>query len=138
MIKTIGLYSLVLMGVLLASFVKSTSLKGTWQYRGGVANGKVDGPPKGYTLQRVYTDNGYSAYVIQKGYKTEKYEMGTYRLSGDTCFETTTFSSHPSQLMGKTVAYIYTVKAGVLTLSAKLPSGMVAVDKWAMITSKKK
>jgi hypothetical protein len=40
--------------------------------------------------------------------------------------------------MGKTVAYIYTVKAGVLTLSAKLPSGMVAVDKWAMITSMKK
>jgi len=117
----------------LCSFDQPITLKGVWQYAGGTANGKFEGAPVSYKLQRTYTDKSFSAVMIEKGYKPEKYEAGTYILKGDTCFETSTFNSQSPQLVGKTVAYIYTYKNGVLHLAATLPSGMVADDQWNKI-----
>jgi predicted cupin superfamily sugar epimerase len=112
------------------------TLKGTWQFNGGVYNGKPDGAPKAYKMQRKYTDNSFAAFALQKGYKTEKYEAGKYVLKGDSCFETSTFSSRPSQLVGKTVAYGYKIKNNELVLSGTLPSGMVVEEHWNRVRTK--
>lgn len=117
----------------LLSFNLATSLKGVWIFQGGVYNGKAEGPPKEYKLQRNYTDKDFTAYAYQKGYKTEKYEAGNYTLKADSCLETQTFSSQPSQAMGKTIHYNYKIINGELILSGTLPSGMVVEEHWKKI-----
>ena len=117
----------------LISFTDVVSLKGTWQYNGGISNGKAEGPPKQYKLQRRYTDKSFTAFVLEKGNKPEKYEAGTYILKGDTCFETCTFNSQTPQAIGKTVAYIFSVKNGIIHLMATLPGGTVVDDQWKKI-----
>jgi hypothetical protein len=109
------------------------TLKGTWQFQGGIYNGKPDGAPKEYIMKRNYTDHSFVALASQTGYTTEKYEAGNYVLKGDTCFETSTFSSRPSQLVGKTVAYLFKIQNNELILSGTLPSGMVVEEHWKKI-----
>lgn len=109
------------------------SLKGKWEFRGGIYNGKKDDAPKGYKLQRKYTDSLYDAFVIEKGQKTEKYESGKYALKNDTCLETQTYCQQPSKLMGVTVAYQYRISHDTLFLAAKLPGGSVEEDYWKKI-----
>ncbi|MBW4891913.1 hypothetical protein KXQ82_19470 [Mucilaginibacter sp. HMF5004] len=116
----------------LASFNVST-LKGTYIFQGGTYNGKAEGAPKEYTLQRNYTDKGFTAYAYQKGMKTEKYEAGNYTLKADSCFETSTFSSQPTTMLGKTVRYNYKIKNNELILSGTLPTGMVVEEHWRKI-----
>jgi hypothetical protein len=115
------------------SFAQTKSLKGTWQFNGGIYNGKPDGAPKDYKLQRIYTDKGFTAYASQKGYKTERYEAGNYVLKGDSCFETSTFSSRPSQLLGKRVPYLLKISKTEIIFSGQLPSGMVVEEHWIKI-----
>jgi len=131
--KKIVLTQAIIASIYLISFTEVISLKGTWQYNGGVSNGKAEGPPTQYTLQRKYTDKDFSAYVLEKGSKPEKYEAGTYILKGDTCFETCTFNSQTPQAIGKTVAYIFSVKDGIIHLMATLPGGTVVDDQWKKI-----
>ncbi len=133
MTKNIGRFGLFFIAISVISFINPVSLKGVWQYRGGVSNGKTEGPPKGYTLQRVYTDKGFNAFVLEKGTKPEKYEAGNYVLKGDTCFETCTFNSTTPQAMGKTVVYLFTVNKGIIHLKATLPGGTVVDDQWKKI-----
>lgn len=116
-----------------------SSLKGTWQFAGGVYNGKTDTASTAYTMQRVYSDIDFNAFASEKGYKTERYEAGRYILKGDTCFETQTFSSRPSQLLDKTMVYTYQVKNNnELILSGTLPSGMVVEEHWRRVISARK
>ncbi|OCX53410.1 hypothetical protein BEL04_03665 [Mucilaginibacter sp. PPCGB 2223] len=115
------------------SFTDITTLKGTWQYNGGVSNGKAEGPPTQYTLQRKYTDKTFTAFVLEKGSKPEKYEAGNYTLKGDTCFETCTFNSQTPQAVGKTVTYIYSIDKGIIHLKAVLPGGTVVDDQWKKV-----
>lgn len=119
--------------IILTSFVNQTTLKGTWQFNGGVYNGKRDTALMQYTLRRVYTDHDFNAFASQQGYKTEHYEAGNYVLKGDTCFETQTYSSQPSQATGKTIAYIITFKNNEFILSGTLPSGMVVEEHWKRV-----
>jgi hypothetical protein len=112
---------------------QTKSLTGTWQFNGGIYNGKPDTASLQYTMRRIYTIKSFTAYASQKGYKTERYEAGTYILKGDTCFETQTYSSRPSQATGKTIAYVYKIHKGQLTLSGKLPSGMVVEEHWKKV-----
>jgi hypothetical protein len=109
------------------------TLKGIWQFNGGIYNGKADSAPKDYKMQRIYTDKNFTALASQKGYKTEKYEAGNYVLKGDTCFETQTFSSRPSQSTGKIITYVFKIQKDELILSGKLPSGMVVEEHWKKI-----
>ena len=87
------------------SFNSEKTLKGTWEFRGSVLNGKHDGAPKEYTLQRKYTSSQYDAFLLEKGEKPVKFESGKYQLKGDTCLETQTYSSQPTKLKGVTVHY---------------------------------
>jgi len=122
-----------LIGITLTSFINPTTLKGTWQFKGGIYNGKPDTASMQYTLRRVYADHDFNAFVSQKGYQTERYEAGTYVIKDDTCFETQTYSSQPSQATGKTIAYIITFKQDEFVLSGTLPSGMVVEEHWKKI-----
>jgi hypothetical protein len=117
----------------LATSAQAQTLTGTWQFNGGIYNGKRDTASLQYTMRRVYTSKNFNAYASQKGYKTERYEAGNYRLKGDTCFETQTYSSRPSQAMGKTIAYLYAIKNNELILSGTLPSGMVVEEHWKKV-----
>ena len=123
----------VLAATVFSSFYNEHTLKGTWEFRGGVYNGKIDGAPKDYRLQRRYTATQYDAYVLEKGAKIEKYESGKYLLNGDTCKETQTYCSQPSKLIGVTVNYLYKFKHDTLVLQAKLPNGNTEQDYWKRV-----
>ena len=124
---------LFLTGLAMVSFDNAATLKGTYIFQGGTYNGLVEGAPKEYTLQRNYTDKGFTAYAYQKGMKTLKYETGTYTLKADSCFEIETFSSQPSKILGKTVRYRYLLKNNELVLSGTLPTGMIVEEHWKKI-----
>ena len=115
---------------LVSSFTMTETLNGTWQFVGGIYNGKKEGAPVGYTLQRKYDDLHFEAFVIDSTNNPEKYEAGNYVLKGDTCIETETYSSQPSKLTGVPVAYSYSIRNDTLTLMATLPSGMVTEEYW--------
>ena len=124
---------LILLVAILTSFQKPKTLKGTWQFCGGYFNGKPNPAPKDYKMQRKYTATNYEAFLLEKGEKPYKYEAGNYKLVADTCLETQTFSSQPSQLKGITVHFAYTMRHDTLVLKATLPNGFVEEDYWKKV-----
>lgn len=124
--------SVIIIG-LLATFQPRVSLKGAWDFAGGIYNGKKEGAPTGYTLQRKYTGAGYQAFVLEKGYKDQKYEAGTYVFKGDTCVDTETFSSEESKILNIPIHYLYTIKNDTLTLKGTLPTGMRVEEYWKKV-----
>ena len=125
-------YSLIFL-VFALSFGPAKTLKGTWQFAGGIYNGKNEGAPKGYALRRIYTRENYQAFVIEKGVKPEKYETGIYTLKGDTCIDTETFCSQPSKITHIPIHYIYTLQHNMLTLRGTLPTGMRIEEYWTRV-----
>lgn len=127
---------LLLVVVVLSSFYPSnrvTSLKGTWQYAGDILNGKKEEATDDIQLQRKYTDTDFTAYYIEKDSLPQKYETGTYKLAGDTCLETETWSGLPSKLLNVTVHYHYAISHDTLTLTGILPNGATTVDFWKRV-----
>src|ERR1700761_4094247 len=88
--------------LLISSFAGKPTLKGTWEFKGGIYNGKKEGAPAEYTLQRKYKTDNFDAFLLEKGEKPQKYQSGKYELRPDSCFETETFSAQPSKLTGIT------------------------------------
>ena len=121
--------------LLLSSFQGAPNLRGAWKFAGGIYNGKKEGAPTDYTLRRKYTDGQYEAFAMQKGYKTEKYEAGTYVFKGDTCVDTETFCSQPSKITNIPIHYLYTLKNDTLTLRGTLPTGMTVEEYWVRVKS---
>jgi hypothetical protein len=115
------------------SFQHLTTLKGTWEFIGGIYNGKKEGPPTEYVLQRKYDVNSYVAFAIEKGYQPEEYETGNYILNGDTCVDTETFCSQPSKITNIPIHYLFTLNNDTLTLRGLLPTGMHVVEYWKRI-----
>lgn len=116
--------------VLASSFSGKPTLKGTWEFQGGIYNGKKEGATVDYTLQRKYDNKHFEAFGLESGSKPEKYQAGDYELRGDTCIETETYSSQPSKLTGVPVAYLYSIHNDTLTLRAVLPTGMTVEEYW--------
>jgi hypothetical protein len=124
----------LLFGILtLCSFQSPLSLKGTWQFVGGIYNGKKEGATVDYKLERKYTSGHYQAFASEKGYKTQKYEAGTYVFKGDTCVDTETFSAQPSKLTNIPIHYLYTLRNDTLTLKGTLPTGMRVEEYWKKV-----
>jgi hypothetical protein len=113
-----------------SSFIAKRSLKGTWEYAGGIYNGKKERAPTDYKLQRKYDKEHFESYSIDSASAPEKYEAGNYVIDGDTCIETQTFSGPPSKLLNIPVPYLYTIRNDTLTLKATLPTGMVIEEYW--------
>jgi len=131
MIKRSGYFVLsFLLICLLSSFVGKETLKGVWEFSGGIYNGKKEGAPKDYILRRNYDKKHFEAFAVDSTNRPEKYEAGDYVLKDDTCIETETFSAQPSKLTGIPVHYLYSVRNDTLTLKATLPSGMVVEEYW--------
>ncbi|TWJ00868.1 hypothetical protein JN11_02128 [Mucilaginibacter frigoritolerans] len=124
---------LILSALLLCSFIKPVSLKGNWEFEGGIYNGKKEGAPTAYALHRKYNENSYEAFVVEKGYEPEKFEAGTYVLNGDTCVDTETFCTQPSKITNIPIHYLYTIKNDTLTLKGTLPTGMQVEEYWKKI-----
>jgi hypothetical protein len=132
-LKTIYLYRCSIILTLMTSFQTAPNLKGTWEFAGGIYNGKKEGAPTDYKMQRHYTDLGYQAFVLEKGYKAQKYETGTYFFKGDTCVDTETFSSEESKILNIPIHYLYTLKNDTLTLKGTLPTGMRVEEYWKKV-----
>ncbi len=123
----------ILLIIIASAFSGGKTLAGKWEYLGGVYNGKKEGPPAEYTLERRYDGAHYNAFALQKGYKPEKYEAGNYTLKGDTCIEIETFSSQPSKLKNIPVHYRYKIRHDSLIFSGTLPSGMIVEEYWKRV-----
>lgn len=120
--------------LLLCSFHFADSpLKGNWEYRGGIINGKLDAAPTAYKLQRDYDNEHYKAKVIEEGEKTQIYEKGDYQLKDDTCFETQTYCMQESKLLNKTIKYNYLISNDTLKLLSVLPNGNKVEDYWVKL-----
>ena len=128
--KLINFLFLLFIALAISSFTGKKSFKGTWEFRGGIYNGKKEGAPKEYILQRIYDNTHFEAFAIDSSNSPEKYESGDYVLKGDTCIETETYSSQPSKLTGIPISYLYSVRNDTLTLKATLPSGMTVEEYW--------
>lgn len=116
-----------------AGCTSGKSISGTWQYDGGIYNGKTQKASKDFTMKREYTSDQYTAFMQQPGTQPVKYASGKYKIDGDSLLITGEYSSQPSQLVGKTIAYYYTVENGKLTTKGKLPSGMVVEEYWKKV-----
>jgi hypothetical protein len=126
-------FSAIIILALCSFCFDNSPLKGTWEYRGGIINGKLDGAPKEYKLQRTYNDEHYEAKVIEEGEKTQTYEKGDYHLNADTCLETQTYCMQESKLLNKTIKYNYIISNDTLKLLSVLPNGNKVEDYWVKL-----
>jgi hypothetical protein len=129
--KKIGLSVSIIL--VLSSFYQSTMLTGTWEYAGDIFNGKKEGAPTEYTLQRKYDSSHFEAWVLEKGYDADKYETGDYTLKGDSCLEIQTWCSQPTKLLNITVHYHYSISNDTLTLKGVLPNGSLVEEYWKRV-----
>ena len=126
--------SALLITIICSSFVQTTNnLKGTYEFKGGIYNGKKEGAPVDYTLQRKYQADKFDAFLLEKGEKPQKYQSGKYQLKPDSCFETETYSAQPSKLTGITLKYHYTLRNDTLVFQGILPTGMVVEEYWKKV-----
>ncbi len=112
---------------------KSYSLKGLWEYQGGVYNGKKEGAPTDYKMQRKYDNQHFEALMLEPDTTPQKFQAGDYRLTADSCFETETFSAIPSKFTNIVIHYGYTLNHDTLTLKGTLPSGMQVKEYWKKV-----
>ena len=128
--------ALLLGMVVLSSFYQPRSLKslkGTWQYAGDILNGKKEEATNDIIIRRKYTDTDFTGYFNEKDSLPQKYETGTYRLAGDTCLETETWSGIPTKLLNITVHYHYAISHDTLILTGILPNGAGTIDYWKKV-----
>jgi hypothetical protein len=123
----------ILATLILCSFQSPATLKGTYQFVGGIYDGRKEGAPTDYALHRKYDASHYQAFLIEKGYKPEKYEAGNYVIKGDTCVDTETFSSQPSKITNIPISYLIALKNDTLTFRGTLPTGMKVEEYWKKI-----
>jgi len=123
----------VFLFIMFCSFQSPVSLKGTWEFAGGIYNGKKEGAPAEYALHRKYDEIRYVALVVENGYKPEEYENGYYYIKGDTCVDTETFCAQPSKITNIPIRYIMSLHHDTLTFSGTLPTGMVVEEYWKKI-----
>ncbi|RVU00907.1 hypothetical protein EOD41_09740 [Mucilaginibacter limnophilus] len=134
--RKLSVYSLqltVIAVVIAFCSFKNDTLKGVWQYCGGIYNGKKAEASTTYTLQRKYKKDSYEAFMLEPDEKPFKYEAGNYRLSADTCFETQTFSAQGSKTKDITIAYTYSIVNDTLTFSGVLPNGTTVQEYWKKV-----
>jgi hypothetical protein len=130
MVKKLSLPFLIIISL---AFSVSRSLKGTYEYAGGIYNGKPEKASAEYKLQRHYDKGSYEGKFIAAGEDTIVYEKGNYQLLPDTCLETQTFSSQPSKWLNTTLRYQYKISHDTLTFSGKLPNGTTVLEYWKKV-----
>jgi hypothetical protein len=105
-------------------------LEGTWQYNGGVYNGRQQKASPDFKMQRTYSANSYEAYKIEGSSNQELYNSGVYQIHGDTLSIISKFSSRPSQNTDITINYKFKINGDKLTINGILPNGMIVEEYW--------
>lgn len=108
----------------------SSPIQGTWQYDGGVYNGKPQKASSEFQMKRTYASDTYEAFVLEGNAQPELYNSGIYELKDDSLLITSKFSSRPSQNTDITIAYKYSINNGKLTINGILPNGMIVEEYW--------
>ena len=70
---------------------------------------------------------------LREGDSETRYTAGTYVIRDDSVYLTSTFSSQPSQLLGRSQAYRFRIEGSKLTISGSLPNGMKVEEYWKKI-----
>lgn len=125
----IKLNLLVLLLFSLSSCTKNP-LEGTWQYDGGVYNGRQQKASPNFKMQRTYSANSYEAYKIEGESNKELYNSGVYEIHADTLSIISKFSSRPSQNTDLIINYTFKINGDKLTINGILPNGMIVEEYW--------
>lgn len=111
----------------------SNQLEGTWQYDGGVYNGKARQAHTDFQMQRTYKSDTYEAFLLEGTAEPELYNSGSYEIKGDSILITSKFSTQPSQNDNITIGYKFKTENDKLTTNGVLPNGMVVEEYWKKI-----
>jgi len=131
--KNIFNISSFLFCMIIFSSCSNSLIKGTWQYDGGIYNGRSQKASSEFQMKRKYSANSYEAYMLEGNNPPDLYNSGIYEIKGDSVFITSTFSSRPSQNTDVTFAYKYSIFQGRLTLNGILPNGMIVEEYWKRV-----
>ena len=111
----------------------SSPVEGTWQYDGGIYNGKARKAATEFLMQRTYKADTYEAYLLEGKADPELYNSGSYDIKGDSIAITSKFSSQPSQNDNVTISYKFRTEGDKMITSGVLPNGMVVEEHWKKI-----
>ncbi len=122
-------------GICLSLMVSCSAnqFKGTWQYDGGIYNGKEQKASPEFKMQRTYASDTYEAFVLEGEAAPELYNSGIYEVKGDSVYITSKFSSQPSQNTDITIRYKFKIDKNRLTTNGVLPNGMIVEEYWKKI-----
>jgi hypothetical protein len=115
------------------SSCSNNPLEGTWQYNGGLYNGREQKASPNFNMQRTYSEKSYEAFKIEDFIEPELYNSGIYEVQGDTLLITSKFSSRPSQNTDLTIRYKFKIENNKLTINGVLPNGMVVEEYWKKV-----
>lgn len=119
--------------ILIQLACSNKTIQGTWQYDGGIYNGKAQSASPDFKMQRSYTANMYEAFMTDGDTRPEKYASGKFEIKGDSLLLTSEYSSQPSQLVGKTIVYKLKLDKDKLTIKGTLPNGMLVEEYWKRV-----
>lgn len=122
--------NLIIIILFVLSSCSKNQLEGTWQYNGGLYNGREQKASSDFKMQRTYTDKIYEAFMIEGNREPELYNSGIYEVKGDTLLITSKFSSRPSQNTDLTIPYKFKIVEAKLTINGVLPNGMIVEEYW--------
>ncbi|MFA6944815.1 MAG: lipocalin family protein [Pedobacter sp.] len=125
--------SFSLLCLILITSCATGPLKGTWQYKGGIYNGKSQKASPEFQMQRTYSADTYKAFMLEGNNPPELYNSGVYEIKGDSVLITSKFSSRPSQNTDVTITYRFSVDKGKLTINGVLPNGMIVEEYWERV-----
>ncbi|SDM57408.1 hypothetical protein SAMN05421813_11612 [Daejeonella rubra] len=111
----------------------TSPIKGTWQYDGGLYNGREQKASPDFQMQRTYTGNTFEAFMIEGSVQPELYSSGIYEIKGDTLLITSKFSSRPSQNTDVMITYKFAIDKDKLTINGVLPNGMIVEEYWKRV-----
>lgn len=119
--------------MIIISSCSSGPLNGTWQYDGGIYNGRSQKASSDFLMQRTYSKDKYEAFMLEENREPELYNSGIYEIKGDSLLITSKFSSRPSQNTDVTIAYKFSVNDNQLTINGVLPNGMIVEEYWKKV-----
>ncbi len=123
----------ILFCIIIISSCSKNPIIGTWQYDGGLYNGREQKASTDFQMQRSYTGNTFEAFLIEGSAKPELYSSGVYAIKNDTLLITSKFSSRPSQNTDLTISYKYVIEQNNLTIKGVLPNGMIVEEYWKKV-----
>jgi hypothetical protein len=123
----------ILFGIIIISSCSKNPIIGTWQYDGGLYNGREQKASPDFQMQRTYTENTFEAFLIEGSAEPELYNSGIFVIKNDTLLIISKFSSRPSQNTDVTIIYKYVIDQNRLTIKGVLPNGMIVEEYWKKV-----